>query len=406
MMSTSTADLAFPMLRTQGCPFHSPPGYKPLVAEAPVTRAKMWDGLDVWLVTGYKEARAVLSDARFSGRNDLPSFPFTNSGIKGLRTGSRQYTNMDNPEHNRFRRMITELTGSGVAQMRPTVERIINERIDAMLASPTRTADLYAEFALAVPSLVICELLGVPHEDQDFFQEHSVVTMSPQATVEEAAKAADELLQYVLELIDRREREPAAGLISRMTHEHVLTGDITRLELAEIGRIQLIAGHDTTANMLALGALLLMLNPEQAAELRETDDPAVMDNAIEEMMRYLSIAHAGRPRVALEDVEIAGQLIAAGDGVVVAADANNHDESIFPDSETFDIHRDNAKRHLGFGFGTHRCHGELLAEAEMEISFNALLKRIPTLRLAVGVEELSFKRESTNYGVAELPVTW
>lgn len=405
-MSTSTAHVSFPLLRTRECPFHSPPGYKPLIADAPVTRAKMWDGRDVWLVTGYSEARSVLADSRFSGRNDLPNFPFTNSGIKGLRTGSRQYTNMDNPEHNRFRRMITELSGPGIAKMRPTVEQIINDRIDAMLASPTRSADLYAEFGLAVPSVVICELLGVPHEDQDFFQEHSIVTMSPQATVEEATESADALLQYVLDLIDRREREPAGGLISRMTHEHVLTGEITRLELAEIGRIQLIAGHDTTANMLALGALVLILNPEEAAELREAEDPAVMANAIDEMMRYLSIAHAGRPRVALEDVEIAGQVIAAGDGVVVAADANNYDESVFPDPETFDIHRGNAKRHLGFGFGTHRCHGELLAKMEMEIAYGALLKRIPTLRLAVPFDDLEFRRESTNYGVRELPVTW
>jgi cytochrome P450 len=383
-----TAGSAETLQITRTCPYAPPEQHLRFLREEPVTKVALPSGSAAWVAARYEDIRTVLSDPRFSADRRHPAAP-------------RLSAEMDPPEHGRARRAVVgEFTVRRMAALRPRIQQMVDEHIDAMLAGP-RPADLVGALALPVPSLVICELLGVPVEDQDFFQEHSVVTMSPQASVEEAAKAADELLTYVLDLIDRREREPAGGLISRMTHEHVLTGDITRLELAEIGRIQLIAGHDTTANMLALGALLLMSDEGMAARMREGDN---VDQMVEELLRYLTVVQVAFPRVAVRDVRVGDADIRAGDVVICSLSGADRDDVIGDDPERMDPARNPHKSHMAFGYGIHRCVGAELARMELRTAYPALIRRFPGMTPAVPPAELKFRRASIVFGLDELPV--
>jgi cytochrome P450 len=172
-----------------------------------------------------------------------------------------------------------------------------------------------------------------------------------------------------------------------------------------MGMILLIAGHETTANMIALGTLALLEHPDQLAALRDTDNPKLIAGAVEELLRYLNITHNGRRRVAVEDIAIGGQVIRAGDGVIFANDVANRDEETFADPGRLDVHRD-ARRHVAFGFGVHQCLGQPLARVELQVVYGTLYRRIPNLRLAVNVDQVPFKHDAVTYGVYELPVTW
>jgi cytochrome P450 len=217
--------------------------------------------------------------------------------------------------------------------------------------------------------------------------------------------AQNELFEYLDRLIGAKLDEPADDLLSQLAVERVRTGELTRHELARMGMLLLVAGHETTANMIALGTTALLMNPDQFAALRDTDDPRLISGSVEEMLRYLTIVHSGRRRVAVEDIEIGGQVIRAGDGVVLATDAGNRDEQQFPDADRLDVHRD-ARRHVAFGFGVHQCLGQPLARVELQVVYGTLYRRIPGLRLAKPFAEIPFKHDALVYGVYELPVTW
>jgi cytochrome P450 len=172
-----------------------------------------------------------------------------------------------------------------------------------------------------------------------------------------------------------------------------------------MGVLMLFAGHETTANMIALGTLTLLQHPGQLAALRETDDPNLIAGAVEEMLRYLTVTHGGLRRVALADIKIAGQVIRAGEGVIVVNETANRDSAVFPDPDRLDVRRD-ARRHVTFGHGVHQCVGQALARMELQVVYPTLLRRIPTLRLATELEQIPFKHDGFIYGVYELPVTW
>jgi cytochrome P450 len=264
--------------------------------------------------------------------------------------------------------------------------------------------DLVEAFALPVPSLVICGLLGVRYSDHDFFQDNSKILINRDAAPEERAAAAGRLFAYLDDLIGEKIDNPGDDLLSGLT-ERIGNGELSRQEAAQMGVLMLIAGHETTANMIALGTLALLEHPDQLAVLRETDDPKLVASAVEELLRYLNITHNGRRRVALEDIEIAGQVIRAGEGVILANDIANRDPEVFPDADRLDIRRD-ARRHVAFGFGVHQCLGQPLARMELEVVYSTLYRRIPTLRPATEVDQVPFKHDGSVYGVYELPVTW
>ncbi|WP_433435029.1 cytochrome P450 [Nonomuraea sp. CA-141351] len=390
----------FPMARAAGCPFDPPPALRDLQQEGPLAKVRLWEGRTSWLVTTYAEQRALLADPRVSADITRPGYPSPapSSG------GSLSFILMDDPEHARQRRMVqAAFTVRRVETMRPAVQKIVDDMIDDMLAGP-KPVDLVEAFALPVPSLVICELLGVPYADHDFFQHNSKTIIRRTATPEERAAAFGGLAQYLDGLVGKKLAEPGDDLLSRVAGR-VSAGELTRQEAAQMGVLLLIAGHETTANMIALGTLALLQNPGQLALLRDTDDPKLVAGAVEELLRYLNITHNGRRRVALEDIEIAGQTIRAGEGIIMANDIGNRDPAVFPDPDELDIRRD-ARRHVAFGFGVHQCLGQPLARMELQVAYSTLYRRVPTLSLATDLDQIPFKHDGAVYGVYELPVTW
>ncbi|GLV78226.1 cytochrome P450 [Streptomyces hygroscopicus] len=395
---------AFPMPRAAGCPFAPAPAARALQGERPIAKVRLWDGSTPWLVTRHADQRALLGDPRVSANPLVPGFPHPNEGFRENAKRRRTFLGMDDPEHARIRRMVTApFAIKRVEAMRPDIQKITDDLIDTMLAGPT-PVDLVRAFALPLPSLVICRLLGVPYEDHDFFQEHSARLINMESSVEEVFRANEALTDYLDKLVTVKLADPADDMLSELA-ARVRAGELTQREAASMGVLLLIAGHETTANMIALGTVALLEHPDQLAALRETDDPKAVARAVEELLRYLSIVHNGRRRVALEDIEIGGETIRAGDGIVIYTGTGNWDAEVFPEPERLDISRD-ARRHMAFGFGVHQCLGQPLARLELHVVYSTLYRRIPTLRLATAIDQLPFKHDGAVYGVYELPVTW
>ncbi|MDX6449990.1 MAG: hypothetical protein QOH16_39 [Gaiellaceae bacterium] len=405
-VATASAEIpAFPIDRTPLCPFGPAPGLLALQADAPLGKVRLWDGRIAWLVTRQSEQRALLGDPRISRDSERPDYPHASAAGRERGTVGRSFIGMDDPEHARLRRMVTgRFAIKRVEALRPAVQRIVDDRIDRLLAGP-KPVDLVQAFALPVPSLVICELLGVPYGDHDFFQASAATLVSRRSSAEAARKANGELLDYLGRLIDEKRADPGDDLLSELATRHVQTGELTQREAAGTGVLLLLAGHATTANMIALGTLALLEHPVQLAALRDADDPKLVAGAVEELLRYLTIVHTGLRRVALADIVVGDQTIRAGDAVVLAVDAGNRDERAFAGPERLDIHRD-AAGHLAFGFGVHQCLGQPLARVELQVVYGTLYRRIPSLRLATDLEHVPFKDDGVIYGVNELPVTW
>ncbi|MEU2337709.1 cytochrome P450 [Streptomyces sp. NPDC006654] len=395
------AAVAWPQDRT--CPYHPPSAYDPLREERPLSRATLFDGRPVWMVTGHATARALLSDARLSSDRRRPAFPMPTERAAGIRDRRIALLGTDDPEHQTKRRMmIPAFTVKRATRMRPSIQRIVDGLLDTMIAAGP-PADLVSSFALPVPSMVICDLLGVPYADHEFFEAQSRRLLRG-PTAEDSMAARTELEDYLGTLVDSRKKDtvPGDGLLDELVHERLASGELERAELLSLAMILLVAGHETTANMISLGTFTLLRNPERLAELRA--DPTLMPAAVEELMRMLSITD-GLLRVALEDIEVAGTTIREGDGVLFATSVINRDESVYDDPDTLDWHRP-ARHHVGFGFGIHQCLGQNLARAELEIALTSLWERLPDLRLAAPPETIPFKPGDTIQGMLELPVTW
>ncbi|MFF3941571.1 cytochrome P450 [Streptomyces phaeofaciens] len=392
----------FPMPRAARCPFDPPPALRDLQERAPLTKVRLRDGSEPWLVTRYADQRAILGDPRVSADTDSPGYP-SKAGPEGGE-GKLSFIMMDDPEHARLRRMVTApFAVKRVEALRPAVQRIVDDLIDGLLAGPA-PVDLVEEFALPVPSLVICELLGVPYDDHAFFQDHTRTMVHRDATPEQRGRAAREVAGYLSALIGRRIADPRDDLLSGIA-ARVTAGEIDHGQATEMALLLLIAGHETTANMIALGTLALLRHPDQLALLRESGDPGLVTSAVEELLRYLHITHLGRRRAVTEDIEIGGRLLRAGEGVIMVNEVANRDPEVFPDPDRLDITRD-ARRHVAFGFGVHQCLGQPLARMELQVVYGTLYRRIPTLRLAGSPDDVRFKHDAFIYGVHSLPVTW
>lgn len=400
-MTTTT----FPMSRGT-CPLDPPPALTPLREHEPVSRVRLWNGTDAWLVTRHADVRAVLSDPRFSSDMRTPGYPLISPARAGrAEQDTPPFIVLDDPEHSRLRRMlISDFTVRSTQSLRPMVTGIVDDLLDAMAAGP-RPVDLVTAFALPLPSMVICRMLGVPYVDHEFFQSVSARMLTSASAPEEVMAASDELRDYLRGLVESKVDEPADDLLGRLVQRRVRAGELTVDEAVSMASLLLIAGHETTANQLALGTLVLLDHPEQAAELRDTDDPQVVVNAVEELLRLLTIVHNARARVATEDVEIGGVRIAAGEGVLASSESANRDPEAFGDPDHLDIHR-SARHHVAFGFGVHQCLGQPLARLELQVAYPALLRRFPDLRVTRNRDELDYKSDKVVYGVHEVPVSW
>jgi cytochrome P450 len=401
--STSSSPVSLPTRRSS--PFDPPPDYRRLREEEPVSRLAFPDGKVGWLLTRHQDVRALLADDRFSSDRRRVSSPVRRFPIRpdtpAVRAGS--LIGMDPPEHTRYRRMLTRyFTVRRMRELAPRIEQVVSEHLDAMerAGSP---ADLVPAFARPIPSLVICELLGVPYEDKITFQRCTSVLLNLDASEDAIAAARDELWQYMLDLVVAKRQHPDGALLGNLIQTGAADTALTDERLAGIGQLLLAAGHETTANMLALGTYTLLGHPDQLCALRAEDD--LVDSAVEELLRYLTIVQFGTVRVAREDVDFAGQRIRAGETVVASLAAADRDPAQFPEPDELDLARP-ASQHVAFGHGIHQCLGQQLARVEMKVAYSALFRRFPRLRLAVQPDEVPMRDDMFIYGVHRLPVAW
>jgi cytochrome P450 len=250
---------------------------------------------------------------------------------------------------------------------------------------------------------VICELLGVPYADRALFQRRARALLSMHTDFQTLLQARNDMRQYMLGLVRGKRQQPKDDLLSGLIHRDAPAGELSDEELVNIGNLLLIAGHETTANMLALGTLTLLQHPAQLAALRA--DPSLVDQTVEELLRYLSIVQFGVVRTALEDLEVGGQRIRAGEPIVASLAAADRDPAQFPEPDELDLTRQYSP-HLAFGHGVHQCLGQQLARVEMKAGFRALFERFPSLRLAVPLEQVPMRIDTFVYGVHELQVSW
>ncbi|KQV94132.1 cytochrome P450 [Streptomyces sp. Root369] len=404
-MAPDTANLMeYPLARPAACPFDPAPEYRSWLQVPGPQQVRLEDGTPAWVLTRYEDIRAALSDPTVSAYELDPGMPplVRKSATKHDEVS---FVRLDDPEHAQHRRMVTaDFTIKRAEKLRPRIQQMADEFLDRMIAKGA-PADLVKDYALPIPSTVIGLILGVPDTDHEFFQAKSQQMLDLNLPPEESAAAHSELLAYVEELMDRKEREPEDDLISRLMTQRVATGEISRSQIPAMVQVLLVAGHDTTAGMIALSTITLLQHPDQLARLRDTDDPALIARAVEELLRYITIAENVLVRVATQDITIGGRLVRAGEGLIINPLAGNRDSSFAADPDTFDIDR-NARGHLSFGYGVHQCVGQNLSRVELSISLPTLLRRLPGLRLAAPVEEIPFRAKANIYGVERLPVEW
>jgi cytochrome P450 len=383
-------------------PLDPPPVFAELRDTCPVSKVSTWNGSPAWMLTRYSDIRAFLSDPRITSDVSREGFPEPNATVAAARGGQKNLARMDPPQHDDQRRMLAaDFKIHRIAELRGYLEELVDGLLDRM-AKHGGPIDLVTAFAEPVPSSVICKILDLPRERSDFFLDRVNTWMSMDVPPDVARQANQDILEYFHDVVEERSASPGEDLISRLIVNQVRTGNLTKGELLHILQLLLVGGFDTTANMIALGTLTLMRHPDQLNRLRES--PELLPGAVEELLRYLSVAHQVAFRQATGDIELGAHCIHAGDGVIAPIAAANRDPAVFPEPDKFDITRD-ARRHVAFGFGLHQCLGQPLARIELNVVFSKLFARFPGLRLAVDPSELRF-RNAIIYGVAELPVTW
>jgi cytochrome P450 len=297
--------------------------------------------------------------------------------------------------------MLTpEFTIRRIKRLEPRITEIVTQHLDAMEGTGA-PVDLVEGFALPIPSLVICELLGVPYGDRADFQERSGRQLDLSLPIEERLELQRASRGYMHSLVTRARSTPGDDILGMLIREH---GDeLTDDELVGIAGLLLLAGHETTSNMLGLGTLALLRNPDQLAAVR--DDPDAVGPAVEELLRWLSIVQTSIPRITTTDVEVAGVPIPAGQLVFASLPSGNRDPEFVDAPDVLDIRR-GAPGHLAFGHGVHHCLGASLARMEMRIAWPALLRRFPNLTLAEDFADVQFRSFHFIYGLRSLMVKW
>ncbi|HET6480017.1 MAG TPA: cytochrome P450 [Actinoplanes sp.] len=392
--------LSFPISRDTGNPLDPPALYAKLRDSDPVTRVTLPTGDQAWLVTRFEDIRAAFLDLRFSSDMTHPGYP------RFYVPGERQpgaFVAMDPPDHTRYRRTVaTWFTSRAAEKLRPWIQGIVDELIDRLLVGP-RPVDLVASYASLLPQMVICEFLGVPFPDRDKFGAWILLLIERDGTPEEQAAAFTGLIEYMHVLVEAKEQAPTDDLLGKLAEVHIANGELTRQEVVVIGLMMLSAGFDTTASSIALGVLALLENPDQLERLRA--DPELIEPAVDEILRFQNTMQFGVGRVAAEDIELGGQLIKAGEGVVLLTPSAGRDGTAYPEPEKFDIGRAGPDP-MTFGHGIHNCVGKFLARVELQVAIGTLVRRAPGLRLTKPATELPYRDNSLVYSPRELEVTW
>ena len=393
--------LRFPFKRDQQ--FELPENYGIARETCPVAPVELWNGQRAWLLTRYEQHREVLLDDRFSGEFARDDFPTITEAREAIDKLERSFVGMDNPGHGQLRRMFTrEFTTKRMIALKPSVEKLTDQLLDVM-EEKGPPSDLVKDLAIELPALVMCELFGSPYEDHAYILKCAAGRHGLSQSSEQAEQSANDLVAYCRDLIAEKEKHPTDDMLGRIIQDYVVPGDMSREELANSCSMILRAGHDTTTNMISLGTLLLLENPEQLAAFKA--DESLTSSAVEELLRFLSPVQFAPRRVALEDVEIAGSKIKKGEGIFAVGASANRDPQEFPDPDRLDLSR-NASHHMSFGFGIHRCLGQGLALIELQVVFRKLFDRFPDLHVVDPIENLPFKYDSQIYGLYGLSVAW
>ncbi|MFI5613919.1 cytochrome P450 [Amycolatopsis sp. NPDC051903] len=377
-------------------PFDPPPQLGSCREDTPIARLRYPDGHVGWLVTSYSASRAVLGDPRFSNRQELRRNAVHGGAGHEPPASPGMFLRTDPPVHTRYRRMLAKHFGlQQITAFAPTVSRIVDERLDALLAGGP-VADLVTSFVVPVSLRAICDLMGISTEHRQRF--HASSTLAADAEAEEAARARAfaELSALLSDIVAAERAAPGEGVLGDL----VRRGDVTNQELANLTLLLLTVGHDTTSSMLSLSAFVLLRQPDQRTTLTRN-----ADGAVEELLRYLTIIQFGTVRTALEDVEVDGVVISAGEAVTVSLPAANRDPRQFRDPDVLDLNRP-AGAHLAFGHGVHHCLGLHLARLQLRLGLVGLFGRLSGLRLAVPASEIRCRDRKSVYGVHRLPVTW
>jgi cytochrome P450 len=380
------------------------PAYAQIRAEGGLARVQCPYGGPALLATRYEDVKLVLGDPRFSRARAVAGDQPAHTPIG---PGPDAMVSMDPPDHTRLRRVVAKaFTMRRIEQLRPRVQQIIEDLLDAMQAQG-RPVDLVAEFARPQPALVIFELFGVPGEDRKQLQEWAETTLTATGdryTLEDVFQALDSLRAYMADLLQERRRKPADDLLSVLVAARDEEDRLSEKELLDLATGVLITGYETTADQISNFAYLLLTRPDHLRQLRA--DPELIPQAVEEMLRFVPLLRGTSfPRVATEDVLLSGGLVRAGEAVLPAMMSANRDEAVFTDPDELDFHREQ-NPHLGFGHGVHRCLGAQLAKMELQIALGALLRRFPQLRLAVPAEEVPWRVVTLQRAPRELLITW
>lgn len=398
MADDSTEPETFPYVRR--CPFAPPEQYREFREQDSPVRVRTAPGNETWLVTRYDQVKAILNDGRLSNDRTHPGYPSPIPIPPEFRSGG-SLLGMDPPRHTEYRKMVAgEFTYRRAQAMRPRIQEIVDRAIDGMAAKGP-VVDLHAELGVKVTMSVITGMLGISLDDQEYLHARTRVMFDGSATKAERHTAVAELNAYFLEIVRRKHEHPEDDLISRLMAKWPEPVDY--VEAANMTRLLLNGGHDSTASMISLGTLTLLRHPDQLELLLAK--PELAPHAVEELVRFLNVTDLTTARIAVEELEIGESGVRPGEGVYPSTAAANRDGAIFERPDELDITR-GSRDHLAFGHGRHLCLGAEIARVELELTWTTLFRRLPRLRLAVPFEELDYRQGGLVFGVRELPVTW
>lgn len=397
-MSDEGPRLALPVLRSD--PTEVPEKYTRLRDTQPVCPVSLVTGDPAYLVTRHEDLRVVLADRRFS-RGAVCGEHAPRS--QAVRPNPDSIINMDPPRHSRIRKLAAQaFTPQRLEKLMPRIEQIVAELLDEM-AAMTPPVDLITAFARPLPLRIICDMLGVPFEDQAKFVEWAEVIMTISSTAEQIGQAYAGMRAYFVELVDSKREAPGDDFLSFLTLLSDEEGRLTASELVSLGTFLLVAGHETSVTVITSAALNLFRHPDQLATLRA--DPGLLPWAVDEMIRLGIPGVSPFPRIATTEVKLGGVVIPEGSAVVVHYETALRDPLVFDEPDRFNVRRKPVSQ-VFFGHGPHFCLGAPVARAELEIGVWQLFERFPELALAVGPEDLTWKDYAALGNFEELPVTW